>query len=211
MQGYYVGIMSTGFEKIWRDLQLQYYWIRRVVAFIVDEIIISLCILVVVGIIATPLTLLGVLDGFPWYLFGLFPFSFFLGVLSLLYFVFLETFYGATFGKRIMNLKAAKLDGQSIPLNLAFIRNLSKIQWFFAVIDAAIGLATPGDPHQKVSDRYAGTTVSSTYASPFASIVSRKPTLNHCPNCRGKLPEKALYCPYCGKPLTSTGAEKIPP
>ncbi|MEM3550783.1 MAG: RDD family protein [Candidatus Bathyarchaeia archaeon] len=114
---------------------------------------------------------------------------------------FFETFYEATFGKRIMNLKAARLNGERIPLNLAFIRNLSKVQWFLALIDTAIGLATPGDPHQKVSDRYAGTTVISTGFSPFASLASKKSTLKFCSNCRRKLPEKAFYCPYCGKPL----------
>jgi len=129
----------------------------------------------------------------------LFSFPFFVGILSILYFTLLETYYGSTFGKRIMNIKTTKLDGQKPPLDLAFIRNISKIYWILVLIDTVIGLATPGDPHQKVTDRIAGTTVVSTGASPLASVKAAKPTAKLCSYCGQKLPANAKYCPYCGK------------
>jgi len=55
---------------------------------------------------------------------------------------------------------------------LAFIRNISKIYWIIVLIDTVIGLATPGDPHQKVTDRIAGTTVVSTGTSPVAAVTA---------------------------------------
>jgi len=84
---------------------------------------------------------------------------FFVGLLSVLYFSFLESYYGWTYGKRIMNLTTGKLRGEKLPLDAAFIRNISKIYWIFILIDVIVGLASPGDPHQKASDRIAGTTV----------------------------------------------------
>jgi len=196
-----VGVMSTGFERIGKDSQLQDYWIRRLVAFIIDSIIIIACTLIIIAIIAIPLIILGVMTGFPWYLLDPFLFLFFVGILSVLYFTFFETYYGSTFGKRIMNLKTTKLDGQKPSLDLVFIRNLSKIYWVLVLIDTVIGLATPGDPHQKLSDRYAGTIVASTGVSPFPSVAAAKPAVNFCPYCGQKLPENAGYCPYCGKGL----------
>lgn len=197
----FVRTMSTGFERIGKDSQLQDHWIRRLVAFIIDSIIISACIFVIIAIIAIPLIILGMMTGFPWYLLDLFSFPFFAGILSVSYFAFFEAYYGSTFGKRIMNLKTTKLDGQKLPLDLAFVRNISKIYWILVLIDTVVGLATPGDPHQKLSDRYAGTIVSSTSVSPFPSVVTAKPTAKFCPYCGQKLPKDASYCPYCGKGL----------
>jgi uncharacterized RDD family membrane protein YckC len=98
-----------------------------------------------------------------------------------------------------MNLKTTKLDGQKPPLDLAFIRNISKIYWILVLLDTVIGLATPGDPHQKVTDRIAGTIVISTGASPLAPAKAAKPTANLCSHCGKELPADAEYCPYCGK------------
>jgi len=168
--------MSTGFERIRSDSRLQDHWIRRLVAFIIDSIIVSACTLIVAGTIAIPFIVIALTTGLPQYVFNLFSFPFFVGILSVLYFTLLETYYGSTFGKRIMNLKTTKLDGQKPPLDLAFIRNISKIYWIIVLIDTVIGLATPGDPHQKVTDRIAGTTVVSTGTSPVAAVTTAQPT-----------------------------------
>ena len=191
--------MSTGFERIGRDSQLQDHWIRRLVAFIIDSVIVGAFTLIIAAIIWIPFILMAVATGLPWYLFNPFSFPFFAGVLSVLYFTLLETHYGSTFGKKIMNLKTTKLDGQKPPLDLAFIRNASKIYWILVLIDTAIGLATPGDPHQKVTDRIAGTIVVSTAASPLAGVTAAKPATKICPYCGKRLPANAKYCLYCGK------------
>jgi uncharacterized RDD family membrane protein YckC len=164
--------MSTGFEKIGSDSRLQDHWIRRLVAFIIDAIIVGIGTLIIVAIIAIPFILIAAASGLPWYVFNPFIGPFFVGILSVLYFAFLESWYGWTFGKKIMNLRTTKLGGQKPPLDVAFIRNISKIYWIFVLIDVIIGLATPGDPRQKISDRMAGTTVTSTTAPPPASTPS---------------------------------------
>lgn len=192
--------MSTGFEKIGKDTELQDHWIRRLVAFIIDSIFISICTLILAGLISIPFILTALATGLPWYMFNPFSFPFFIGILSILYFSLLETYYGATFGKKIMNLKTSNLDGQNPPLNSALIRNISKIYWILVLLDTVIGLAVPGDPHQKITDRIAGTTVTSTGASPFTSAKpTTKPVANICSNCGKEMPWDALYCPNCGK------------
>jgi len=191
--------MSTDFEKIRSDPQLQDHWIRRLVAFIIDSIIVGVCTLIIAAIITLPFVLIVAATGLPRYMFDPFSFPFFAGILSVLYFTFLETYYGWTFGKRIMNLKTTKLDGQKPPLDLAFIRNISKIYWLLVLIDTVIGLATKGGTHQKVTDRIAGTTVVSTSASPLAGITATQRAAKFCSYCGQRLPENAKYCSYCGK------------
>lgn len=154
--------MTTGFEKISRDTYLQDHWIKRLVAFIIDSIIVFVGTLILATIFTIPLLVTAVVTGLPWYMFHPLVSPFFVGILSVLYFSFLESYYGWTYGKRIMNLTTGKLRGEKPPLEAAFIRNISKIYWVFALLDVIIGLATPGDPHQKISDRVAGTTVVST-------------------------------------------------
>jgi uncharacterized RDD family membrane protein YckC len=163
--------MSTGFETIGKDQQLQDHWLRRLVAFVIDTIIVSL----IAGVlIVIPLYLWTLTTGLPWYVFNPFSFPFFTGIISVLYFSFLEAYYGWTFGKHLMNLRTVKLDGQKPSLDLAFLRNLSKIYWILALLDTVIALATPGDPHQKLTDRVAGTTVVSEASSPFPPISAAK-------------------------------------
>jgi uncharacterized RDD family membrane protein YckC len=151
--------MSTGFERIGSDSRLQNHWIKRLVAFIIDSIIVWIGTLIIAAIITVPLIIMAAATGLPWFVFNPFMFPLFAGILSVLYFALFEAYYGWTFGKKIMNLKTIKLDGQKPPFDLAFIRNISKIYWILVLIDVIIGLATQGDPHQKVSDRMAGTTV----------------------------------------------------
>ena len=161
-----VKTMPTGFERIGSDSRLQDNWIRRLVAFIIDSIIVWIGTLIIAAIIFVPLIIVAAATGWPWFMFNPFAFPFFAGVLSVLYFALLEARYGWTFGKKIMNLKTIKLEGQKPALDAAFIRNISKIYWILVLLDVVIGLATLGDPHQKISDRTARTTIVSTTAPP---------------------------------------------
>jgi len=100
----------------------------------------------------------------PWFFdwFGV-P-AFFSGILWLLYGGFMESSRGSTFGKQFMNLKVTTSDGKPVTFDRVLIRNVSKIYPLFWLLDVIIGMATPGDMHQKYTDRIAGTTVTSTTA-----------------------------------------------
>jgi uncharacterized RDD family membrane protein YckC len=129
--------------------------LRRLIAGIIDSIIISIVSWIISVVVAIPVLLMG-----GAFLIG--GFSFLHGVLFFLYSAFLEHSNGATIGKQIMNLKVATKEGNAASLDRTLIRNISKIHWILWLIDALIGMATVGDPHQKYSDRFAGTTVVST-------------------------------------------------
>jgi len=90
------------------------------------------------------------------------PFELLQGVIFFLYAAFLEATRGATFGKMIMNLKVITTSGGIATLDRTLIRDISKIYRLLWLLDIIIGMATVGDPHQKYSDRIAGTTVVST-------------------------------------------------
>ncbi|MCP8316019.1 MAG: RDD family protein, partial [archaeon] len=79
---------------------------------------------------------------------------------------FLESFYGWSFGKKFMGLKVITLDGKKPDITKALIRNVTKFFGLLLLIDWIAGLATVGDPHQKFTDRYAGTTVTSISPAP---------------------------------------------
>ena len=134
------------------------------IAGIIDSIIIS--------IIAWIITLLIVLpSGGTW---PLRASDFLQGVLLFLYAVFFESTRGTTIGKQIMYLKVTTVDGKLPTLDRTVIRDISKINGLLWLIDILVGMATLGDPHQKYSDRYAGTTVVSTISRGF--ILPSPPT-----------------------------------
>jgi len=148
----------SAFEKIGADRQLQDHWLRRLIAGIIDSIIISIIAWIIAALAALPaLFLTGV------FLFGAFPFLH--GVLFFLYASFFESSRGTTVGKQIMNLRVTTMQGSVASLDRAMIRDISKIYWLLWLIDTLIGMATVGDPHQKYSDRFAGTTVVSSIST----------------------------------------------
>jgi uncharacterized RDD family membrane protein YckC len=152
--------VSTAFQKIGTDSQLQDHWLRRLIAGIIDGVIIS----IIAFIISTIAVLPDVLLGAP---FVLGTFSFLNGILFFLYAAFLESIYGTTLGKQFMNLRVTRMDGRIASFDRTVIRDASKIYWLLWLIDTLIGMATVGDPHQKFTDRYAGTTVISTIQRPM--------------------------------------------
>jgi len=134
---------------------LQDHWLRRLIAVIIDGILIW----IVVQIIAFFVTLPALITGVP-IIFT--SFDFLSGILHFLYAAVIEATWGATIGKQIMNLKTTRLDGGKATLDRTLLRDLSRIHGLFWLIDVVVGMATVGDPHQKILDRYAGTTVVST-------------------------------------------------
>jgi uncharacterized RDD family membrane protein YckC len=133
------------------------HWLIRLVAFIIDSIII--------GIVASIIYFIAILavlsSGGYWFLWGpVLLLGLLVGILELLYFIFMDASYGATLGKRILGLHVQMVNGSEVTFDKAFIRNISKIFWLLLLIDWIIGVATPGpDQRQKYTDRIAGTTV----------------------------------------------------
>jgi len=129
--------------------------LRRLIAVIIDGVIMW----IVTRIIALFIVLPALLQGVPFFFTA---FDFLQGLLFFLYAALLESMWGATLGKQIMNLRVTTTDGKLPTLDRTLIRNVSKINGLLLLIDTLVGMATVGDPHQKISDRFAGTTITST-------------------------------------------------
>jgi uncharacterized RDD family membrane protein YckC len=147
-------IPETGFKTIIENQQAQGYWIKRIVALIIDYIILAIVIAILSVSIYLPFIFS---SNMAWLNFGLFPFI--IGLISLLYFPVSETYRGETVGKSIMGLRVTTLKGTNPNFGQAFIRNISKIYWVLLLLDVIIGLAIQTDYKQKFSDKYAGTVV----------------------------------------------------
>lgn len=143
---------QTGFRQIYYSRSLQDYWIRRFVAFIIDVVILAIATWILIALIAI------VSLGFLWWT-NMFAFPFLSGILWLLYSALMEFYYGFTIGKRIMMLKVVTADGKRPTLDMAFLRNVTKIYWVLLLLDIVIALAMTGDPTQKYTDKFARTTV----------------------------------------------------
>jgi len=132
------------------------HWILRLIALIIDGIILAIVAAILFFILVFPL------DALLWPLV--------VGVLMLLYFLFLDVNYGGTLGKRIVGLKVQTVNGGRINYSQSVIRNISKIYWLLILLDWIIGIATPGDKRQKYTDRIAGVVVVQT-SQAFASVM----------------------------------------
>ena len=115
----------TGFDLLGSDKELQSHWVKRIVAIIIDSIII--------GIPAFLLTLLIAMVTIPYYSWGVQYFGFLwgfnwwiwillLGIIEILYFAFLESFYGWSLGKKFMGLKVTTIAGKKPDMGKAIIR-----------------------------------------------------------------------------------------
>jgi uncharacterized RDD family membrane protein YckC len=142
------------------------HWLIRLVAFIIDSIIIGIVASIIYYLILVPLIwpstyIFGIYayGGAPWWAFY-FVFWFILGIIEVLYFVLMEASSGATLGKKVLGLHVQMVNGSKVMFDKAFIRNISKIYGLFLLLDWILGVATPGpDRRQKYTDRIAGTTV----------------------------------------------------
>lgn len=204
--------MVTAMDLITSDSVLQEHWLKRVVALIIDSIIVS--------IIAVPLVFFGALG------FG-FIASFISFAIYFLYSALLEAAMGATLGKKIMGLKVVSLAGP-LGFEKAFIRNISKVWGLLLFIDWLIGFATEGDPKQRYMDRVAGTTVvlaSSTAPQgvyqqgyqqpppPQANYQHNQPPVHQAPpppyQENEAPPPPDQICESCGGRLVPTGSGRL--
>jgi len=149
-----VGLHETAVERIGRDRYLQDHWIKRIIAIVIDSIIVGIATTIVMVAVFFPLFLANPVRFFNWMSF---PFA--MGLLYVLYFTIAESIYGYTVGKGIVGLEVVAVDGGRPSLENAFIRNISKIYWVILILDVIGGFFTATDLHQKYSDRIARTTV----------------------------------------------------
>jgi len=159
--------MSTAFEKIGTDRQLQDHWIRRLIAGVIDYVIIWIIAWMILVLAQLQALLLGPVPFF------IGPSELFHGVIFFLYASFFEFRFEATIGKQIANLKVMTTQGKMASLDRTLIRSISKIHWVLWLTDTLLGMATLGDPHQKYSDRFAGTTVA--YIKPVGQRIIEGP------------------------------------
>ena len=133
------------------------HWIYRLIAYIIDSIIIGIpaaiiyFIIILAAVVANPFLL-------AWGSWLVLPFL--LGILQLFYFMILDTAWGGTIGKRVLGLQVQMVNGNKVPFDKSFIRNITKIYGLFLFLDWLVAVITPGaDKRQKYTDRIAGTTV----------------------------------------------------
>ena len=145
--------MTTNIEQIdWG------HWIIRLIALIIDGIILAIAAAVIGFILA----IAAIFSGGFGYFFGAFGFIFFWliwGILAVLYYTIFDASWGGTIGKRIMGLQVQMVNGGKAPIDKAFIRNISKIYPLLLLLDWLVGIVTAGDKRQKYTDRIAGTIV----------------------------------------------------
>ena len=140
--------MTTGFNIIGNNKALQDHWLRRIVALIIDGIIIG----VIAFLVSIFFWILSPVGFIGW---------FFSGLLMFLYFIAFEMIMGGTPGKKLLSLEVVSTEGE-LDFVASLLRNISKIFWVFLLIDWIVGMFTEGDPRQKMLDRYAKTTVQRT-------------------------------------------------
>jgi uncharacterized RDD family membrane protein YckC len=150
------------------------HWILRLIALIIDSIILAIIAGVLLFIFLVPILFTGALYGFAaWGYWLVYPFA--IGILSVLYYLVLDVMWGATLGKRALGLEVQTTSGGRINYGQSFIRNISKIHFLLLLLDWVLGVITAGaDRRQKYSDRIAGTTVVQVKQA-FAAITSPVP------------------------------------
>lgn len=150
--------MAIGFELLAQNRVLQVHWAKRVVAFLLDLVVVM-----------TPLWLV-------LYLFGeIRPEIYGIagGVAFYAYAVVTEAIWRGGIGKLIAGLEVRSVGGP-VTIGKVAVRSLPKLFWFaFPLLDTILGLLTEGDPRQRFSDRLLGTTVAQ---SSLVHVRVHKPT-----------------------------------
>ncbi len=152
---------ASGLTMLSRDARAQEYWVRRLVAYVIDSIIVFLVIGLAAAAVAIPSFFASIF--IPGYASHLFPFGAFFGPLAdlllVLYFTLAEATYGKTIGKAVMGMRVTTDGGGRPTLGASFLRNLSKIYWVLLLLDVVLGLALEVGYMRKFSDKFLGTSV----------------------------------------------------
>ncbi|MGZ7182365.1 MAG: RDD family protein [Halobacteriota archaeon] len=155
--------MRRRYEEIQASSALQNLWIRRVIAYVIDSVILLIVLAIVNAFLALILLVPSLIFSFDVFG-GVFSgFSALLGLVIIWgYYTLFEGSMSTTVGKRIMGLRVRPLRGR-MSYTKAFIRNFTKawipIIVLLFLLDLVIGLVTEGDPRQRFSDVAADTSV----------------------------------------------------
>ncbi len=157
-------LMVAPFEIVLKDSAVQENWFRRLVAAIIDWILLGIVIAILSVILFAGWILTTGADGWgvdfsPGVWMGLGVVSFSLTVLGIVYFAVTESMWGASIGKMLLGLKVAGEDGRNPLIVNAFIRNVSRIHGLIFLLDFIGGMILEGDPRQRFTDRFAKTVV----------------------------------------------------
>jgi uncharacterized RDD family membrane protein YckC len=152
---------DSGLSTLGRDSAAQEYWVKRLLAYVIDAVIVYAAIGLIVAATVLPAFLMDV------FVPGASPQLPFLGgflgtassLIFVLYFTFAEATYGKTIGKRVMGLRTTTKGGGKPALGASFLRNFSKINWVLLLLDVILGLALEVGYTKKFSDRFLGTSV----------------------------------------------------
>lgn len=123
---------------------------KRIVAFILDFLVITFFIWILNPIIYPLVIVTGI--------YGIFNYSLvFLAIIIMAYFTYLEKSKTSTLGKSIMGIHVEPEQGE-LTYQKTFIRNLSKILWFPLLLDLIGGYLSKNDSI-RLLDKYAKTKV----------------------------------------------------
>lgn len=146
--------VETVIDRFQEDTQIQDHWIRRLIAYVIDILIVGLATGLIMAIVAFPIFIAD-----PFKYFNLASFPFVKGIFAVAYFVIAETIYGTSIGKHLVGLKIVTKTDQKISLEKSFIRNISKIHEVLLLLDVILGIITLPNLNQKYTDEIANTTV----------------------------------------------------
>jgi uncharacterized RDD family membrane protein YckC len=115
---------ATGLEAVAKDIGAQSFWMRRLVALILDALIVGVaCFAASLGPFPRGLLELSVIGGLVLYL----------------YTVILEYFTGQTVGKMVMRLRVVGV-GAKVDLPALLVREVSKVHGLALLADLAAGM-----------------------------------------------------------------------
>jgi uncharacterized RDD family membrane protein YckC len=157
------GAAVSGIDSVIKEPAAQEYWVQRIVAYVIDAVIVYLALGILAVVYALPFFFIAGINAMAAMFVGVL--SFVAGIVLVLYFVFFEMWAGTSLGKRAMGLVVRSKSGKNPSLVEAFARNISKIYWILLLLDIIVGLATSKAYTQKFSDQFAGTSVVKRQAS----------------------------------------------
>jgi uncharacterized RDD family membrane protein YckC len=128
-------------------------WGERFVAWLIDVVIIG-AITGLLGLL-TSVSLLTTIPGWP----GWIPFFNFNpnGIVLFLYWMFMDSIYGQSFGKMIMRIRVTKLDGARVGMSYAALESVGKA--FLLPIDLLIGYFLYPGKRQRIFNHISETIV----------------------------------------------------
>jgi uncharacterized RDD family membrane protein YckC len=136
--------MVTGFDLLSHDGRLRKHWQKRAIAFIIDAVSIFLPLMIIFWIAGIDdIMLVGILSSLLFFLISFME----------------EVSMKATAGKMALGLRVRTIKPGLFSIKV-LVRNMNRLLWFvLPLLDFALGMASRGDPRQRMLDRLAGTTV----------------------------------------------------